>query len=1071
MIKVDMYPNLDDIQPLPMNGISAVVKGYAAHLHEFDIEIAPHGSDDVDLVAVHAGGLSHLPSTVPIVAHNHGLYWTADHPNMGIWTHEMNRAVIDIARRADAITVPSRWVAAVFKRDMRLEPTVIAHGVDWQDWQQGADDQGYVLWNKNRNSDACDPMPVNELAMRAPKVRFLSTYAAPNPRPNIKVTGTVDFVTMRQMILNCSVYLATTKETFGIGTLEAMSAGKPILGFDYGGTADLVQHGYSGYLARPGSYTDLVQGLQYCLEHREALGANARDSAKNYTWEAAAEKVAGAYTYVVGRDRNHHDTVGVVIPMYNKAGTVLRAVRSVLTQIHKPDCLYVINNNSTDNYASQIEIAQAEALSAAVPFIFINCPEQGVAHARNMGISLSNEDYICCLDADDEMHPDFIEKCRRELLWDKRIGIAYTGMEVVHPDGRIETSKWPYEYDFDAVLKGRNQVPTCCLFRRDAWQRAGGYRQRYAPNGAGSEDADLWLRIGLLGFQGKLVTAAPLFRYHLGGIVSGNPEYREVDWRGDKGYLTTGQYPFAATFTPANGLAHPVRQYDVPQVSVIIPVSRNHLDLVWDAIDSVESQTFRKWELIVVGDGHTPADTDKHRRLEQAFPFIKFQTTHEGYRGAGAARNLGVELAKAPLLLFLDADDWLVPTALEEMMKVHQESPEAIVYSDYYGHAFIDGADLLNRLRVSKRLIDYNSKTNEAKVRYYAFEFDCQRAQAQPIMGQDPYIWNVISSLVPKAYHEEIGGFDIGMKSWEDWDYWVRMAKAGKCFERLSVPLLEYRFHTGERRSLANPGESGDSGRQLSSELLEYMRDKYGEIENMPCSSCGGPGRGRSNPLPAPVAPLTANEGRITMSASDMVMVQLDDGNVGDHLIAFSGTSYGYHVTGDKFKMLYEHARLDRRVRIVTDAATAPAGAQALPPPPPNAMIEQNARLEPHNRSPSLELARREPEKVALPNIAPTASQPTAILPEKRQPNPGPPAYDFAGKLWGITPERDALLKNAGVRTLDGLIMFGAKAVAELFALPEMTARRVISEADKLKEAESRPSTQKRKPTRKTARK
>lgn len=1070
-IRVEMVPHLNDIQPLPTNGISAVVKNYFKYLPQYDIELVETGSEHVDLVAVHAGSTNTLPVTVPVVSHNHGLYWTSDHPNMGIWTHEMNGTVIDIARRADAITVPSRWVAEVFRRDMHLDPDVIGHGVEWEEWQEGVGDGGYVLWNKNRASDACDPTPVNELAMRAPKLRFLSTYTAPNPRPNIKVTGTVDFATMRQMVLNCSVYLATTKETFGIGTLEAMAAGKPILGFNYGGTADLVTHAHSGYLAEPGNYSDLVQGLLYCLEHREALGENARKAARHYTWESVAERVAQRYALALERDKQRQNTVAVVIPCYNKASTIVRTVRSVLAQTHKPDCIYVVNNNSTDDFGDQAELAHKEADAAGVSIWITNCPDQGVAHTRNFGISLGHEDYICCLDADDEMHPDFLEKCRRELIWDRRVGIAYTGMEVVHPDGRVATSQWPGEYDFDGVLKGRNQVPTCCLFRREAWKRAGGFRQRYAPTGAGSEDADFWLRIGLLGYDGKMVTAAPLFRYHLGGIVSGNSEYREKDWRNDKGYLVTEQYPFAATFTPANGLSHPVRQYDQPEVSVIIPVSRKHLDLVWDAIDSVESQTFRKWELIVVGDGHTREDTDKHKRLEQAFPFIKFQTTYQGYSGAGAARNLGVELAKSPLLLFLDADDWLVPTALEEMMEVHRDNPQSIIYTDYYGHAFIQAGDLLARLRAAQRLIDYNPKTSEAKVLYEGFEYDCLRAQSQPIVHQDPYIWNVISSLVPRAYHIEIGGFDVTMQSWEDWDYWVRMAKAGKCFEHLSKPLLEYRFYTGERRSLANPGESGDRGRQLSSELLEYMRTKYGEIENMPCSSCGGGNRNR--PSPMPVTPLTVNEGRITtMSASDMVMVELIDGNHGDHLVAFAGTSYGYQVHGNRFRMLRDHARLDRRVRIIDDVVTMVAGAQPMPPPPPNGVTQKVVTGEIRSTereiiAPDAFVERKMGENDAetTRNLLQGLVRRTDIQQGEKATKdippiatPSPPAYDFM-RVWGVkTEERVALLHSRGIRTLDGLIMYGGKNVAELFGIPEMVGRRIISEADKLKEADMKPS-------------
>lgn len=1043
-IRVLMYPHLDDGQPLPTNGISQVVRKYFEYLPKHGIELLPRDTDadTADIVAIHAGAVNRLPARVPVVAHNHGLYWTADQ-EMDIWTHQVNHTVINIVRRASIVTVPSNWVAKVFERDMHFKPVVIPHGVEMSEWEEGAQDEGYVLWNKNRASDACSPEAVNQLAARAPQTRFLTTYAAPNPRPNIRVTGTVDHLTMRDMILKCGVYLATTKETFGIGTLEAMAAGKPILGFNYGGTADLVAHGFSGYLARPGNYDDLLQGLEYCQKHGKTLGMNARRTASLYGWDHAAQLVSRQYALTVERkSQSEVGSVAVVIPCYNKAGTVLRAVRSVLAQTVKPDIIVVVNNNSTDDFGDQAELVHKEADAANVSIWITNCPEQGVAHARNFGIALTTQDYICCLDADDEMLPEFLEKCCRELDWDRSLGIAYTGMEVVNQEGGITVSQWPGEYNFDAVLKGRNQVPTCCLFRREAWVRAGGYRQRYAPLGAGSEDADLWLRIGLLGYGGKRAVAYPLFRYYLGGLVSGNPEYREKDWRGDKAWLATGQYPFAATFTSANNWAHPVRQYDQPEVSVIIPVHRNHIDLVWDAVDSIEAQTFRKWELILVADQHTRQDQAKWDRLQDAFPFVKFQTTYQEYRGAGAARNLGAELAKAPLMLALDADDWLTTDALSEMMAAHKEYPDAIVYSDYYGHAYMEDKAVLQRLRAANRLIDYNERTKEAKVLYEAFDFDCVRAQAQPIQGQDPYIWNVVTSLIPVAYFNEVKGFDINMDSWEDWDFFVRLAKAGKCFHHLNKPLLEYRFYTGQRRSLANPGESGEGGRQLASSLLQYMHDKYEGMENMPCTSCGG--SRRSTPFPAPFIASNLNEGKMSNESADgMVLVELVDGNIGDHLIAFGGTSYNYRVHGDQFFMKREHAAVDRRVRVVKDAPTpALAGAQPLPPPPVSNIV-QKAQL-------VTETAKQEGDMMVASG---TIAQPA--LPTPRLPNPGPPAYDFV-KLWGITEERADKLRAMGVRTIDGLIMLGAPKIAQTFDISEMIARRIMAEADKQKEADTK---------------
>jgi len=68
-------------------------------------------------------------------------------------------------------------------------------------------------------------LPVNMLAMRRPNIKFLTTFADKNPTSNIKSPALSGTKKMREYIQRAGVYLATTKETFGIGTLEAMASG------------------------------------------------------------------------------------------------------------------------------------------------------------------------------------------------------------------------------------------------------------------------------------------------------------------------------------------------------------------------------------------------------------------------------------------------------------------------------------------------------------------------------------------------------------------------------------------------------------------------------------------------------------------------------------------------------------------------------------------------------------------------------------------------------------------------------------------------------------------------------
>jgi glycosyltransferase involved in cell wall biosynthesis len=905
-------------------GIQTVLRAYVKHFPKHGIEIVKPG-DRHDLVVSHAGaGVTDKPDA-PLVAHCHGLYWTAGF-NATDAEYGMNAQVIHSLRLADEIIVPSNWVAETLKRELRMSPWVIGHGIDWEDWQQGPERAGYVLWNKNRPTDACDPSTVNLLASRAPSELFVTTFAAPKRPDNVLVCGPMAHADMKVAIQRAGVYLATTKETYGIGILEAMAAGVPVLGFDWGGARDLVHHGVTGYLAAPNDYEDLLFGLHYCRHNAAELGDAAKEAARLHDWGTVVETMRDT-VFVSALAGREPTSVAIVIPAYNTGRFIADAIDSALSQTRQPDVIVVVDNGSTDDTLS---IAKRYEERSEGLVKVIQEGQKGVAHARNAGIAAYRTKYVCCLDSDDSIEPEFLEMLLPYLETHPLTGIAYSGLKLLHGDGHTVLSPWPSEYDYSRQLEGFNQVPTCCVFRREAWERVGGYRQRYAPTGAGTEDAEFWLRLGAYGYGGKRVTPAPLFTYRAGAGITARPDYQEVDWTAWHPWTKDGQHPFASVAKPRH-MAHDVRNYDMPLVSVVIPCGPGHTKHLVDALDSLEAQTLRRWEAIVVfNDGESRVESGK---LMRAYPYVRTMYTN-GPVGAGAARNIGARLAQAPYLLFLDADDWLKPQALASLLTAAIRD-ESIAYSDYLGHAFID-ADLAQKMSRAGRLLEYRQGDGQAVIAYRAADYDCERALRQPeYKNGEFYIWNLVSSLVRKDWHEEIGGFDEGMESWEDWDYWLRLARAGKCFSRVPLPLVEYRFYTGNRR---------EDGRQLASYLVEYLTDKLGRETAMPCGGCSK--RKTTKPALTIQTPMLGTFGGTLMSSSDMVLVQLNDGNQGQHPIVGSvtRTNYGYRATGDQFLItqrdyeamadrfnLVETVKVEEIERIEKVAAVRPHSVAAIP--------------------------------------------------------------------------------------------------------------------------------------------
>ena len=157
-MKVLMLPQMRHFRS-EESGIKRVVEAYHKYGPQFGIEYVDEG-EPYDLKVSHAG-----TNTENIdVAHLHGLYWSAD-VSCSKWEWKANANVIEAARQAKIITVPSEWVAETIRRDMRRQPVVIGHGVDWDEWQHDRPMGGYILYNKNRQGDVCDASPVLRLAV------------------------------------------------------------------------------------------------------------------------------------------------------------------------------------------------------------------------------------------------------------------------------------------------------------------------------------------------------------------------------------------------------------------------------------------------------------------------------------------------------------------------------------------------------------------------------------------------------------------------------------------------------------------------------------------------------------------------------------------------------------------------------------------------------------------------------------------------------------------------------------------------------------------------------------------
>lgn len=809
LLRVWMTPTPNEAQHDTTNAIHQIVMRMDGLLPDYGFELVEH-PDNADLRVAHAGQGSSDPVDV---AHYHGLYNTADkHNSKGF--HAINSHVIQNLRTAKQITAPSEWIADVIRRDMHIDPHVIGWGVDTGEWTPAENPALYVLWNKARVDAISDPAPMLELAARVPNMPFLTTFGQGGE--NVKTIGRQPYEVMKNYVRNASVYLATVTETFGIATVEAMAAGVPILGFRHGNTADLVEHGVTGFLAEPGDIDGLVEGLIYCMKYRDRLGANAREAAKQHTWRRVAERFADVYRLALEPHRGVK--VSVVIPCHNYEQYVGEAIKSAVDQQTTfPYEIIVVLDRCTDH---SLQVVRGFADDGVIPLIVDN---GSLSATRNDGIRHATGEYIVLLDADDKIgSPHFLQTLSDALDKDRTLGIAFTSIRVMDADGNLgHLNAWPKGYDFDLQAQRKNQVPSCCMFRKEAWRRAGGFRPwfRYA------EDAEFWTTVGAIGYRAQHVVQDGWFHYRLhnksASQVHRTGEIREPDWTEFHPWTKDGQRPFAADGNAPLG-SWPVRFYLKPDVSIVIPVGEGHEKTIGDALHSVEGQTHRNWECIVVNDTFEPLDL-------MGFPWAKvIRTTGGG--GAGYARNIGAKHAHAPFIVFLDADDILKPRFLELALKTYRQTGR-YVYSDWMTD-------------------DRRGHVEVHRMPEYSFE----------ALRNNPSV-HAVTALIPRLWFDRVGGFDESMPAYEDVDLFLKMRTHGYCGTRIPEPLLVYNLDAGFRRH---------KGQSYADDFKALLKQRYGDfMEGKVMCDCVEPPAGKK-----PVPPTAENAAEYRDAYGEMILVE-----------------------------------------------------------------------------------------------------------------------------------------------------------------------------------------------------
>jgi glycosyltransferase involved in cell wall biosynthesis len=500
------------------------------------------------------------------------------------------------------------------------------------------------------------------------------------------------------------------------------------------------------------------------------------------------KKISQKYAKLLG----FSSLISVIIPSYNYGKYLREAVESVIGQTYQNYEIIIINDGSTDNTKEVAESLIAKYPNFAIRLIHQKNSGQP-AISRNRGIFEANGEYILCLDADDMLQPTMLEKCLNVLERDRNIAIAYTDRQDFDGVDQIVQAK---NYDF-SQLKYANHISYCALFRKEVWDKIGGYR----TNIKGCEDWDFWVAAGAKGYFGRRIPE-PLFKYrrHDTGVFQEvlenyDRKFAQVILNNQEVYNDSDINRAAILL----GNRAEIESDVCPFVSIVVPTF-NRPEMLQEALKSILNQTYQNFEIVVVNDGGEDVSG-----LVETFqdPRIKYKS-HPKNRGLAAARNTGIRNASSQYIALLDDDDIFYPEHLQTAVDMlSKEIP--VIYTD--------------AVRATYERCGENYKIIKKNVPY-SIDFDRNKLLVGNISPVNCFVFD--KSLALKA-----GLFDETLSTLEDWDFWIRLSSLTR-FKHIPKPTVQVNWRSDGTTMTSLLGAEFGKNRQK-------IYDKYqAEINQIP---------------------------------------------------------------------------------------------------------------------------------------------------------------------------------------------------------------------------------------------
>ena len=412
----------------------------------------------------------------------------------------------------------------------------------------------------------------------------------------------------------------------------------------------------------------------------------------------------------------NNELISIIVPIYNKEDYLPQCLDSIINQSYTNFEVLLVNDGSTDSSG----IICQEYSERDSRFRYIEKKNGGVSSARNLGLELSEGAYITFIDSDDWIEFNYLEVLYNALR-ENNTDVAISSYKSYYLDGnfylRVYSSQ---EEEFLRIGKRNRDVfleefpklgklnhdfhcIASKLFKRELLES-----QKFDESINYGEDLyfffNLYLKIQSIIYVKE---ATYIYRQHGTNITLNFTEslalqeiqiheqiLKSAENQGIASFyyleklkyivsLRIEQFPYSDAIKKYETIVSDLENrvtYPQPLISLIVPIY-NVENYLWMCLDSIAKQTYSNIEVVLINDGSS--DGSKEICQEFVNRDNRFRYFEKNNGGLSDARNVGIIRSQGEFISFIDSDDWIDSTYVEDLYKAALLNDSEVVVSNY----------------------------------------------------------------------------------------------------------------------------------------------------------------------------------------------------------------------------------------------------------------------------------------------------------------------------------------------------------------------------------------------------